>query len=307
MPLSRTLVRAPTKVKSPLVQARTPVRDTSAAGKAASSTVIVGQSTAGRLNVPSAERAAYTRWYGNVLVTGRVTPAGDGSISTTTAVYDRFKKAQARVRALVAQKGTRRFLSNYGPGAWKLWKEADNDGLAAYDRVVIGNGPTRDPNRDSVATLPKALGDWFINRIQEERGQLGVPPLAAVANVVRRGLTPAEKQVLLGFNITPDTASFFTPPAAVNIPMVAPGARALIDGGGGDGGGIVYDGDGGYDADEEERKAKLRNTAILTGAGAGAGALTGHLMKKSKGWGALIGAGAGLFLGMVLPTRTESF
>jgi hypothetical protein len=311
MVLKRLPLRTSTKAPSPLFRETTPVEDKSAAAaRAATSTVVVGQSTSGRLQVPSAERGAYIRWYGSVLGPGkRPTTAGDGTISTTTAVYERFKKAQSRVRALIAQRGTRNLLANYGPGAWKLWRESDADGLAAFDKVVTGNGPNRDPNAASVTVLPRAFADWFLNRLQEEREQLGVPPMTAVNNVVRRGLTSSEKHTLLGFNITQSTSSFFVPPAASNdapvIPGVAAGARGFITGGGG--GDAVDTDDGGYDVEEEERRARIRNTVVLAGAGAGAGVVTGHLLKKSKGWGALIGVGAGVFLGMVLPTRLESF
>lgn len=52
----------------------------------------------------------------------------------------------------------------------------------------------------------------------------------------------------------------------------------------------------------EAAAIRTRNTAIATGGGAAAGALVAHFMKKSKGWGALLGAAAGLGVGwFVLP------
>jgi hypothetical protein len=284
--------------------------------------VVVGKTTASQVVVPDGERKAYLRWYTNVLGPGKyATPGAGGVVKTTQAVYDRFKKAQARINALVSKEGTKGTdNAAYAKALYDLWNSADLDGLSAFDREVVGGAPGRDPNRTFLTHVPRGLMDWFSSKVRGEKAQLGISTTAAVTNVMRRGLTAAEKQTLFGFAIAPTTAAWFRSTPGVTKPAGEPApvtVRPLFPGGGmiPSGGGEpdleppVYENGEAADEltwEEQARRAKIRNTAVLTGAGAGVGALGGHLLKKSKGWGALIGAGAGLVAGLfVLPALTS--
>jgi hypothetical protein len=175
-----------------------------------------------QVEVPLADRAAYLRWYGNVLGPARYPSVGPGGVvRTTNAVNLRFKGARARITNLAA-KGSIRVLTPLRRSFYEFWRNIDKDGQAAWDKVVVSRAPTRDPKFPSLETGPRELVIWFNQQVNAEATQLGLPLESAVRNVVSRGLPEAQRSRLLGF---PSAAPAEVAPAPVfgRVPFTVPG------------------------------------------------------------------------------------
>jgi hypothetical protein len=259
--------------------------------------------------VADADIAALTRWYSNVL--GPAKSPGAPLTQTKKGVYDRFKTARARISALLQKDGTKPAIRNFSEAMWRQWRSLDTDGQAAFDKMVVGLAPTRDPKSNRLSAAPKGYSDWFSQQVSVGRNS-GLDATRAIAFAAARHMDQGTRNRVFGFDIPAHVVATFTVPTVkpthgtpYQPVTIAPGARGLLPGAGPVGPEplLPYP-----DIDQglERGRTLLRNTGLSAAGGAVVGGVGAHLLKKSKGWGAVIGAVAGIGFGIiVLPNFTN--
>jgi hypothetical protein len=115
-----------------------------------------------------------------------------------------------------------RVLTPLRASLYQLWHAADEDGLAAFDKVVTPRAADRNTRSRSLDYGPRNLVIWFNQQVNAEATQLGLPLGSAAANVVRRGIPASERDRLLGFapkSVIPQPLSFMPVPSVVPGPQ----------------------------------------------------------------------------------------